>query len=43
MIFVIFKTKNIKQIIMCIANTPSGEFLDQLQEAEQSYRALDIA
>lgn len=31
---------------MCIANTPSGEFLDQLQageEAEQSYRALDIA
>lgn len=31
MIFVIFKTKNIKQIKMCIANTPSGEFLDQLQ------------
>lgn len=34
---------------MCIANTPSGEFLDQFntgiagEEAEQSYRALDIA
>lgn len=48
MIFVIFKTKNVKQIKMLYCEHPEWRISRSItgiagEEAEQSYRALDIA